>query len=153
MDARHFHEVRAPPSYRDSSPSMKKAENVCETMCSTQGGSGISPLTQPLPEDSEKRSRRALSTEGGASLYCTGTQSQDFASMFSGRFKESSISIRVTRTIPRRRRGLAGDRHSGVVSGRGSSARFPVWMCPWRARSGESRGEQAQGLVLVSRQG
>lgn len=35
----------------------------------------------------------------------------------------------------------------------GQAARSPGWRCPWwAAGSGESRGEQAQGLVLVGRQ-
>lgn len=51
-------------------------------MCLTQDGLGIFLLTQPLPEDSEKRSCRAIRIEDGASSYCTGTQSQDFTSMF-----------------------------------------------------------------------
>lgn len=74
--------VRAPLTYRDSSLSTKKkAENTCETLCLTQDGLGVFLLTQPLPEDSEKRSCRALRTEDGASSYCTGTQSQDFMRM------------------------------------------------------------------------
>lgn len=35
----------------------------------------------------------------------------------------------------------------------GEAARSPGWRCPWwAAGSGESRGEQAQGLVLVGRE-
>lgn len=92
---------------------MKKAESSCETMCLTQDGLGIFLLTQPLPEDSEKRSCRAIRTEDGASLYCTGTQSGDFTSTFqegfrvvnSDRGNENHPAPLVTDTA-----GLAGDR-------------------------------------------
>lgn len=96
-------------------------------MCLTQDGLGIFLLTQPLPEDSEKRSRRAIRTEDGASSYCTGTQSQDFMSMFQEGLRVVNIhqhnenhpapagSWQVTDTAR-----LFG----------GEAARYPVWISP-----------------------
>lgn len=60
----------------------EKAENSCETMCWTKNGLEVFLLNQSLPEHSKKRSRRAIRIEDGVSSYCTGTQSQDFVSMF-----------------------------------------------------------------------
>lgn len=50
-------------------------------MCLTKNGLEIFLLNQPLPEHSEKRSRRAIRIEDGVSSYCTGTRSQDFVSI------------------------------------------------------------------------
>lgn len=50
-------------------------------MCLTKNGLETFLLNQPLPEHSEKRSRRAIRIEDGVSSYCTGTQSQDFESI------------------------------------------------------------------------
>lgn len=75
-------------------------------------------------------------------MYCTGTQSQDFTSMIQGGLRAVNIHG-GNENRPRR---------SGIVWGR--AARSPGWRCPCRgAGSGESRGEQAQGLVLVGGEG
>lgn len=140
--------VRAPLTYRDSSLSTIKAENSCETLCLTQDGLGVFLLTQPLPEDSEKRSCRALRTEDGASSYCTGTQSQDFMRML-------QEGLRVI-NIHRGNENHPGSRQVTDTAGLtgGEAAPSPGRVCPrWAAALGESRGEQAQGLVLVGRQG
>lgn len=93
-------------------------------MCLTQDGLGIFLLTQPLPEDSEKRSRRAIRTEDGTSSYCMGTQSQGFTRMFQEGFRAVDVhqgnenhpgSWQVTDTA-----GLFG----------GEAAPDPAWVCP-----------------------